>query len=286
MAQFRTLAELASTTQDELLPGLYDITKKNDEFSGMLFADAVLTDRPAVEINRMLDKGAAEYVGCDDSITPVAISGSGYNFPLYTINRSFDACIKGQNLYSSFTDVVGAELEGAIKALAEKIGTEGMKGNGVSAISGLETQTTNSFAISGGDILGGLDRAYDETLSRGNLVFVGAPAAVRAIVAELRSTAGGLQYADLAGTGFRVPSYLGIPIVRNYNATAGKVTLVDRDAFKLFVGQSQDNSVGGIFNMVAVGALETKLRKRWHIYGNFATVLLDTQAATSITAVQ
>lgn len=284
MATFRSLADLVATTQDDLLPGLIDIAKKNDEFAAMLFADAVVTDRPTITGNRMVSAGSASYVGCDDTLTPEAISGAPFSYDLMTIARSFDACLTGQNLYSSFTGVVESELKGAMKALAELVAKDAYAGDGSGKIAGLETQTTNSFAVAGGDTLSALDRAYDEVLSRENLAFVGTPAAVRTVVKELRDL-GNLTYVEMSGTGLRVPSYLGIPLVRNVNGSAGTLTLVDRNQFKLFVGENQSSNIGGLFGMEAVGALETKLRKRWHLYGHFAAVLLDTQGAVKITSV-
>lgn len=286
MATYRSLTDLAETTQDEMLPNLINILKMNDELTSVLISNAGVTDRPTIKGNRLVDEGAASYVNCDSTITPVAVSGSPFSYDLFWLNRSFDVCINGQNLYSSFTDVTATELEGALSAMRKQIAADAMTGNGTTAPAGLETQITNSFAVatSGDFDLGDMDRMYDEVLSRNQLYYVGAPATVRAVVAEMRS-AGTLDYQTLAGTELRVPSYLGIPVLRNANASAGELHLFDASQFKVIFGESEDANIGGIFSMVPVGVLETALKKRWHLYCNWLAVLLDTQAAVTLTGV-
>lgn len=283
MAEFRSLAELADTTQDELLSGLIDVLKTNDEWSAALISNAVVTDRPTVKGNRLVDEGGADYIDCDSTIVSEAISGSPFAFDLETIMRQFDVCITGQNLYSSFTDVVASELNGAIKAVGKKIAEDSMTGTGTGEIAGLATQNVNAFGTAGTDLdVTDLDRLYDEVLSRENLVYVGAPATIRAALAEIRSEAGGLDYQTLAGTNLRVPSYLGIPMLRNQWAPSDKLFLVDMNQFRLFVGESVDNNIGGVFNLVDVGVVQNKHARRWRIYSQIAAVLLDTQASAEL----
>lgn len=278
---YRSLAELADTTQDLLLPGMIDVLKKNDEWSAALFGNAVVTDRPTVKGNRLVSAGGANYIDCDTTISSESISGSSFNFDLQTVLRQFDVCQTGQNLYSSFTDVVGSELNGALKAVGEKIAEDSVVGSGVGELSGLETQVVNTF--SGAIGVQHLDRLYDETLSRENLVYVGAPASIRAMLAEIRAEAGGLDYMTLADSTLRVPSYLGIPMLRNQFAPADKIYLVDMNQFRLFVGETQEANVGGVFSLVDVGVVQDKHARRWRVYGQFASVLLDTQAASEYT---
>lgn len=286
MATFRSLADLAETTQDELLPGIVDVLKKNDEVTAALIANARVTDRPTITFNRLADAGAASYVGCDDTITSVALSSANVSYDLKTLVRQFDVCSTGQNLYSSTTDVVASELQNAIKVLSERIADDAIEGSaGSGEITGLANQITNSFAIAGGSVdVSDLDRLYDEVLSRGpNMAFIGAPATVRSVLAELRAESGGMEYQTLAGTEMRVPSYLGMPILRNQFATSGELHLVNLDDFVLYFGESEDMNVGGVFNLQEVGALEDKLAKRWRIYTHIAAVLIDTQGAATLT---
>lgn len=286
MATFRSLSDLADTTQDELLSGIIDVLKQNDEFTAALIANAAVTDRPTIKFNRLADAGSASYVDCDDTITSEAISGSAASYDLMTLVRQFDVCQTGQNLYSSFTDVVASELQGAVKAMGEKIADDAMTGNGTTEIEGIDTAVTNSFAIAGGSVdVSDLDRLYDETLSRGNLVYVGAPATVRTVLAELRSESGGMEYMTLAGTELRVPSYLGYPILRNQNAPASTLYMVDLEQYKLFFGEMEDQNVGGIFGLQDIGPLEDKLARRWRLYCHLAGVLLDTQGVSELTGV-
>lgn len=287
MATYRSLADLAETTQDELLPGIVDVLKKNDEVTAALIANARVTDRPTIAFNRLADAGSASYVGCDDTITSVALSSANVSYDLKTLVRQFDVCSTGQNLYSSTTDVVASELQNAIKVLSERIAEDAIEGSaGSGEITGLANQVTNTFAIAGSSVdVSDLDRLYDEVLSRGpNMAFIGAPATVRAVLAELRSESGGMEYQTLAGTEMRVPSYLGIPILRNQFAT-GELHLVNLDDFVLYFGESEDMNVGGVFNLQEVGALESKLARRWRIYAHLAAVLIDTQGAASLTGI-
>ena len=281
---YRTLAELADTTQDELLPGIIDVLKKNDEWTASLITSARLTDRPTIKGNRLASAGTAEYIDCDSTITSVAVSGSPFEYDLETIMRQFDVCKTGQNLYSSFTDVVATELAGAVKAVGELIAQDSMVGDGSDKLAGLATQVTNKFNKEGASLdVGDIDRLYDEALSRSNLVYVGAPATIRSALAEIRDTAGGLTYDTLAGTQLRVPSYLGIPMLRNHNCDANKLYLVDMDQFVMFVGEADGNNIGGVFTLEDVGIVQNKHANRWRVYTQAATVLLDTQAAAELT---
>ena len=284
MATYRSLSDLANTTQDELLVGIIDALKKNDEFTAALVSMAEVTDRPTIKGNRLASAGTPVYADCDTTITSEAISASPFSYDLMTLVRQFDCCTTGQNLYGSFTNVVASELEGALKSLSEKIADDAMAGNGTTEIAGLETQITNSFNRAGASLdLSDVDRLFDEVLSRGpNMVMVGAPATVRTVLAEIRSEAGGLTYDTLAGTAMKVPTYLGVPVLRNQFATANYLHLVNMDDFKLYFGESEDANVGGIFSLQDIGALESKLAKRWRVYAHLASVLKNTQGAATL----
>lgn len=287
MAAFRSLASLADTTQDELLPGIIDSLLKNDEFTAAMVANAAVTDRPTVKGNRLTSTGTAAYVGADDAITPEAIETSPFSYDLLTLNRSFSVAVTGQNVYSSFTDVTAAEVEGAIKGIGEKIANDAMVGTTIGGtLSGLEEQCTNTFAISGaGFDLVDTDRLYDEVLSRGSrMAYVGKPGVIRTVLKKLRS-AGGITYDVLAGTQLRVPNYLGIPLLRNQWAPDETLFLVNLEEFKLWVGESEDMNVGGVFSLLPVGAMEARLRKLWHMYVNVAAVLHNTQGAAALIGV-
>lgn len=289
MAQFRSLADLANTTQDELLPGIINGLKQKDEFTSVLIGNAAVTDRPTIKGNRKVTDVTAGYVGCDDSITPSALSAVPFSYDLETFGASFDACIKGQNLYSSFTDVVMSELDSALQSISYLIADDAMNGTGSGEIAGFETQVASTVAQAvtgaGNFDLSDLDALMDLVRTSGPKVFVGAPATVNVVIKELRAAAGGTDTVQVQGTDLLRPSFYNIPLLKNQNVASGELHLIDLDQFKLFVGESADANVGGIFSMVPVGVLETKLRKRWHTYINAATVLLDQQGGASLTGV-
>ena len=284
MATYRSLADLADTTQDELLSGIIDSLKKNDEFTAALIANAKVTDRPTIKGNRLASAGTPVYADCSTSLTSEAISSDPFTYDLMTLVRQFDVCSIGQNLYSSFDNVVARELAGALKSMSEKIADDAIGGNGTTEISGLETQITNTFNRAGASLdMGDIDRLMDEVLSRGpNMVIVGAPATVRAVLAELRSESGGMTYDVLAGTAMKVPTYLGTPILRNQFVTANYLHLVNLDDFTLYVGNNEDMNVGGVFSLQSIGDLESSLAKRWRVYCHLATVLANTQGAATL----
>ena len=289
MAQFQSLADLANLTQDELLPGLVNTLINQDQFSGVLFANAQLTDRPAVKGNRIVSEGTASYVGCDDTITPVALSASAFSYDLETIATSFDACIKGSSLFSSFTDVVSAELGAALSRIGKKVASDAISGSGSGGeIAGIETQIVNTVgqatAGAGNFSLSDLDAVMDLVRTSGPKVFVGAAATVNTIMAELRA-ANGATMTEVQGVGRAAVGFEGIPFLKSQYASAGELHLIDLNEFQLWVGTSEDNNIGGVFNMIQVGALENLLRKRFHIYTNVATVLKNTRAAASLTGV-
>jgi hypothetical protein len=284
MATYRSLANLATQTQEALFPALIDVLKVQDEALDMLIADALVTDRLTIKFARAADEGTAGYVACDDAITTSATSANSVSYDLRTINKSFSVCLPGQDLGASFVDPTEIEMQSAMKAIGKLIGDDAI--NGVYAsneIAGLNEQVvTTVAAASASDLLPKLDEAYDVTLSRGNLAWIMAPAAARAVELDLRSAAGGLTYDVLAGTTRNVPQYRGIPIVRSAWVPANTGYLVDREQFKLVFGASE-NAGAGIFNFADAGVMESRLRKIMHVYVNVQAALFNTQGATKIT---
>src|SRR6056297_2528116 len=204
MAQFRSLADLANTTQSELLPGIINSLKQKDEFTSVLVANAAVTDRPTISGNRKVTDVTAGYVGCDDSLTPSALSAVPFSYDLETIAGSFDACIKGQNLYSSFTDVVASELESALQSISYKIAEDAMTGTGSSELAGFETEVVNTVTQAttgaGNFDLSDLDALMDLVRTGGPKAFVGNPATVNLVIKELRAAAGGTDTVQVQGT--------------------------------------------------------------------------------------
>ncbi len=155
----RTLAELVNTTQSDLFSGFIDTLLKTDEFTAALIANAGVTDKPSLKFNRLASVPTPVYADCDTSFTSQAVSGGPVTVDLLTMAVQFNVCQIGQNLYSSYTDVVATEVEGALKGLSHKILADSVgSGNGSSAIYGLDSVATNTFAKAGASVdVGDLD---------------------------------------------------------------------------------------------------------------------------------
>lgn len=285
----RTLLELADTTQDQLFAGFVDTLLKTDEITAALVAQSLVTDRPSIKFNRLASVPTPVYADCSTSFSNQAISGSPVTVDLLTLAVQYNVCDIGQNLYSSFTDVLASETQGAIKGMSHKI-LEGVvgAGNGSSAIIGLDSAATNSFACatSGAVDVSDLDRMIDEVKDRDeSSFFVGAPATVRKVLAELRSESGGMDYQTLAGTSMRVPQYMGYSILKAEGAATGKLWLVSKSGYQMYFGASEDQSIGGIFNLQNLGNSQSKLEKLFRIYAHIAAVNVNPLGICELTQV-
>lgn len=286
----RSLAELAYSTQDDLLAGFYDTLIKNDQVVAALISNAAVTDRPTISYNQLMSLGTPVYADCSTEFTSQNISGSNVTVNLLTLAEQFDVCTIGQNLYSSFTDVTQSEVAGAVKAMGNKIGYDAVRsGNGSSAILGMGSVVTAAQTISANASFGleDLDYLMDTVLDKsGPMAFIGSPAAVRAVVRELRS-ASALDVMQLMGTTFNVPSYLGVPLLKSENvATSTDLFLVNLDTgYKIFLGSNPEQTVGGIFGLQDLGNSQTKLAKLWRIYAHVAGVSLNTKGIAKLSGV-
>jgi hypothetical protein len=285
----RSLAELANTTNDELFAGIVDSLLKIDEVTAALVANAGVTDRPTIKYNRLASVPTPVYADCSTTFTSQAISGSAVSVDLLTLAVQFNVCDIGQNLYSSYTDVVASELQGALKGMSEKLGTDAVgNGNGSSAIYGLNSVATNSFAIAGGSVdVGDLDRLIDEVKDKSDrCFFVGAPATVRKVVAELRAESGGMDYQTLAGTAFRTPAYMGYNLLKHEDVTSGALYFVNPDTgYKLYFGEKADQNVANIFGLQELGHSQTKMEKLWRLYAHIAGVSVNPQGIAELTGI-
>lgn len=285
----RTLAQLADTTQDDLFAGFVDTLLKTDEFTAALIANAGVTDRPSIKFNRLASVPTPVYADCDTSFSNQAISGGPVTVDLLTLAVQFNVCTIGQNLYSSYTDVVASEVQGALQGLSHKILADAVgSGNGSTAILGLDSVATNTFAKAGGAVdVGDLDRLIDEVKDKNDrCFFLGAPATVRKVLAELRSEAGGMDYQTLAGTSMRTPAYLGYNILKAEGAASGSLYFVNPDSgYKLYFGTSEDMPIGSVFNMQDLGNSQTKLEKLWRIYAHIAGVSINPLGIAELTGV-
>jgi hypothetical protein len=276
----RTLAELADTTQDLLLAGMINDLRKVDQLTAALIANARVTDRPSITFNRLASVPTPVVADCTTEFTSQALSGNNYSVDLLTYAVQFNACTIGQNLYSSFEDVVNAELNAALQGMSHKMlaGAVG-SGNGSTDIYGLGSFAANTVncAVSGTADVGDFDALIDAVkVKEAGQIFVGSPLAVRKMVKELRSEAA-MAWQELAGTALNTPSYRGYNIVAAEGLSDSKVYFFGPSGYSLFFGERQDQSVGGIFGFQDLGISQTKMESIYRLYAHIAGVSLNPQ---------
>jgi hypothetical protein len=286
MAQ--SLSDLAYTTQSDLLAGFIDTLLKTDQLTAALVAQAGVTDRYSITFNRLASVPEPVYADCSTSLSSQSISGANVSVNLLTLAVQYNVCDIGQNLYSSFTDVLAAETQGALEGMSHKIlaGVVG-SGNGSTAIYGLDSVDTNTVAcaVSGSPDVSDFDALIDAVkVKEAGQVFAGSPAAVRKMVKELRSEAS-MQWQELAGTTLNVPSYRGYPIVAAEGLDDSKLFFFGPQGYRLWFGNREDQSVGGVFGWQQLGESQTKLEKLYRIYTHIAGVSLNPKAIASLTNV-
>lgn len=287
MGTYRSLTELTDLTQPELFAGIIDSLKRNDEFTAGLIANAGATDRYQIKLNRLLTVPTPAVVACGDTITSQAISAGPVTFSPITYVSQFDICQTGSNLYNSFDDIVASELRGAIKGLTEKIATDAFSGNGSTGINGMAGLVgTSTAATSAALELSDLDVLFDTMLDKnGPVALVGTPAVVRAVIREMRESAGGMTYGTLAGTEMTVPQYMGVPLLKTQYATAGALYMVNLETgYKLYFGITEDTNVGA-FSVQNIGTLESSLAKRMRLYAHIFGVSENPQGIARLTGV-
>lgn len=275
----RSLTELMNLTQPDLLVGIIDALKKNDELSTLLFANAGITDRYQIQFNRLASVPTPVVADCSTVLSSQNISAAPFTVNLLTKTSQFDVCEIGQNLYSSFTDVFQSELLGAIKGFSHNIAEEAVgSGDGTTALFGLGSNVSVAQTISAGGAftLDDLDLLIDTVSDKGpNMAFIGAPAAVRAITRELRNGSA-LNVSQLMDSTFEVPKYMSKPIIKSDDVPAGVVYLVNLDTgYKLYLGNNPEQKVGGIFGLMDLGPSQTKLSHLWRLVAHINGVTLN-----------
>lgn len=276
----RTLLELADTTQDLLLAGMINDLLKVDQLTAALIAQAKTTDRPTIKFNRLASVPTPVVASCTTEFTSQALSGNAYSVDLLTYAVQFNACTIGQNLYSSFDDVVNAELVAAIQGMSHKMlaGAVGA-GNGSSDIYGLGSFAANTVncAVSGAADVGDFDALIDAVkVKEAGQIFVGSPLAVRKMVKELRSEAA-MAWQELAGTALNTPSYRGYNIVAAEGLSDSKVYFFGPSGYSLWFGERADQSVGGVFGFQDLGVSQTKMESIYRLYAHIAGISLNPQ---------
>lgn len=271
----RTLSELAYTTQDQLFSNMIDSLKVKDQITAYLIANARVTDRPGLTFNRTASVPTAVVADCSTSFTTQAISANNYSVDLLTYALQFGVCSIGQNLYSSFDDVLAREVDGALKGMSNKlrIGATGA-GNGSTDIFGLGSFAANTVtcAVSATPDVSDLDAMIDSHLAGdAQPVFAGSPSVIRKIVKELRSEAA-MQFQELAGTTLNTPSYRGYNMITAEGLDNTKLYMFSPAGYSIWFGEKDDQSIGGIWGLQDLGVSQSKLEKLYRLYSHVAGV--------------
>lgn len=272
MAAYRTLAQAADMTQDELLPGIINTLVTANQT--LAWQEIHVTDRPAIKMNREVSSGTAAVVTCASTLTSEAIETTPQTFDMHTYARQFEVCSRVEGMANSFTDQFSAELRGAVKAMGYKLAEDMVSGTGTGEIYGLDALYAGTAVdATAGLTLDMLDEALDQLDTTSDKVaFVGSKATIRAIRRELRE-AGSLEYMSLADDRMRVPSYLGIPALINDNVGAGDIYVVDYSSENGGVGlaiSQAGGSIDGLFDLVNGGRVENTIRDFYQVLGDFA----------------
>lgn len=283
----RDVSQLEDFTLPELLPGVIDEIAKLDTFSAALYPRIIVTSRPSIKFNRLINRGSATWNdgSCEVSTSSPSSAPAQYNLEL--TSTAFDVCMPHADIYSDPTSVVGTELEQGVLRMVEHLNEGFINGTGLNGqISGLDNEITQSLdtATYGGDILKTLDAAYQSVRPRRDMVWVLSPEAEIEFNDEIRGTAGGDKSVDL-WNGIMVPSYRGIPVTVSENVAANEGYLVSlaSEGFNVRLGRRLEaSSVGGVFGLRGPIQKQGSLVDQWQIYANVASYLVNRQTGVKI----
>ena len=303
MPGFRTLAEAANFTQDQLLSGLATALITSDET--LVFADIAITDRPSIKGNREVSRPDVQNVDCDDEIVDSAADTEPFTFPLITKVTQFTSCRQVQGRASTFTDQLAIDIEQGARAMGESLAQDAAIGSGAAGqLYGYEALTPASQIITpaGADLeLEDLEHLSDivKLKTMGQTAYV-ANAATRRRISRLMKDAGIMGTMELSGTTFVAPVLNGLPILRNDNLPDGIVWLVNFDADQgvgMWLGDNGTSaagladfssqaagptgnvggieSVGGIFTLIPIGWMPNRDRFRHRLVVDVAQSLIS-----------
>lgn len=285
---YRVLSDVSTTqTFDEIQQGLVQKYLTVNELTAWM--DTIVTDRPAIRVNRVLDVGSVQAgMDCNTSFTSYSLSAASYSFPLIKYGRQFEVCADIEEMGSTFVDQMAEESINAVAALTEKIGQDTAgSGNGSSAVFGLGTLVTNSFAVStsGALALNDLWKLKDEVRAKsGKMAYITNSATRRSILNKI-AAASLPGSVELKGSSFTVPTFDGMPILAHDSISNGTCYLVNGSVDNgLFFAIGQ-NSQAGLFQIDEVGKSQTKDTMIYRIKTNIASVLKSTQAIAALTGI-
>lgn len=274
MALFRPISDVKNNT-NPLVKSIIDEMTVADELMPFLMQYSGLTDRITVKGEREVSSNGASVVGCDDTITSVAMSGVGYSYDLELILKEFQVC------YSAEADGIAGEVERNIKVAARDV-AESVSSLAVADIEGQLTAT--AAAVGSTFALEDLDNIYSgvKNKSQGSFVYFGNSTAVNEIIADMRSSLGGINYTEFAG--LVLPVYRGAPILTTDHATANKIVGLDLRSWQGYFNRPAfGDEVAPFATLIDAGHVEDKARRKWRLGTLFTSVLLSTRNAVART---
>ena len=280
---YRTLAEAVDLTQDELVRGVGTALLTANET--IAYYDIRLTDRYSIRVNREADIGNGQMVQCGDTIISQPNATERVDFPVRHALRQFEVCEDVQNLASTFQDQVALDTVLASKGLMQNVvAPQLINGTGIAPyFNGWESLIAPAMAtglIGASFALEDLDALWQRVLVKSEkMAWVGNAATMRTVITQIRTDAE-LTYMDLAGTTFRVPAYLGYPILRNDNVPDGHLYLAnmdwDAEGLGLFLANKEGASTfDSLFQLQFVGIKHDGIEHIYRIGGYFAQALMS-----------
>ena len=286
---FRTLADIVANneTQSELVTGLVQKYLQSNEY--IAWADTVITDRPSIKVNSVVDYGTVQKgMDCNSEYTSVAISGASSQFDLVKYGTQFETCLDVVGLGSTFVDQAAEDLAGAVKRMANEISIDAITGSGTGEIFGLNSLVTNSVAASAVGGVGSIESLwylFDAVKSKSAKMAILCNARTkRAILSELLGAAS-VGTAELKGTSFAVPTFNGASILVNDAMTNGDVVLLNGDPTEgIFpvIGEFPSQKLG-LFNYLSVGINQSKDTEIYRLNAHVTHVKKSNDAAAKIT---
>lgn len=285
---YRTLSDALNQTQDQLLAGLVKKYLTTNEY--LAWAEPVITDRPYIKFNRVVDYGAVQKgIDCNTSFASEAISAAPVTVSLVKYGRQFEVCEDVENLAGTFVMQTQEELLGAMTALSNELATDAIDGNGSGEIHGLNSLVTSSVPASGVGGVGNIEALWyleDAVKAKsGKMAYICNSTTKRKIMRVISDNSQ-IPYTDLQNGLFTVPLFNGKPILVNDTCTTGDVFLINGDnAEGVFpvIGQNSGQNIGGLFGMKDIGYSQTKDTRLFRLTGNFGHIAKSTQALARIT---
>lgn len=278
---YRSLTEAVDLTQDHLVRGVATAILTANET--IAYYDVLLTDRYSVRVNREADIGSGQMVECGDTIISQPNATSRVDFLLRHAIRQFEVCEDVQNLASSFENQLALDTRLAAKGLMQNIiAPQLIAGDNVPPnLAGWDTliATGMTTGLIGTDVgLEDLDALWQRVLVKSaKMAWVANAATIRTLLKVIRTEAE-ITYMELAGTTFRVPAYLGYPILRNDNCQNGDLYLAnmswDDEGLGLFLANKEGASTfDAMFDLQFVGIKHDGIEHIYRLGGYFAQAL-------------